>query len=94
MVDDRHVAEAEGPEEDVGAVQGEVERHRDARVVDVGREVDEVVRVHGLVDVLLQELVGGQVRALLAHPERPVISVSSRISLEKSYRGLLNSQKV
>ena len=68
MVDDRHVAEAEGPEEDVGAVQGELERDRDPRVVDVGGEVDEVVGVHGLVDVLLQELVGGQVRALLAHP--------------------------
>ena len=25
VVDDRHVAEAESPEEDVGAVQGEVE---------------------------------------------------------------------
>ena len=76
MVDDGHVPEAERAEEDVGAVEGEVEGHRDARVVDVGREVDKVVRVHGLVDVLLQELVGGQVRALLAHPEREVVSVS------------------
>ena len=67
MVDDRHVAQAERPEEDVGAVQREVERDGDAGVVDVGREVDEVVGVHRLVDVLLQELVRRQVRALLAH---------------------------
>ena len=68
VVDDGHVPEAERAEEDVGAVEGEVERHRDARVVDVRREVHEVVGVHRLVDVLLQQLVRRQVRALLAHP--------------------------
>ena len=87
MVDDGHVAEAEGAEEDVGAVQGEVEGHRDARVVDVGREVDEVVGVHGLVDVLLQQLVGRQVRALLAHPWvlfSGVVSFTSEWNFAKS----------
>ena len=61
--------EAERPEEDVGPVQGEVEGHADARIVDVGREVDKVVRVGLLVHVLLEELVGGQMGRLFADAE-------------------------
>ena len=43
--------------------------HADTAVVDVGRQIDEVVTVRGLVHVLLQKLVGGKMRRLLADPE-------------------------
>ena len=69
MVDHRHVPQPQRPEKDVGPVEREVQGHANPRVVDVGREVDKVVRVGLLVHILLQELVGSQVRALLAHPE-------------------------
>ncbi len=58
--------EPQRPEEDVGPVEGEVEGHGHARVVDVGRQVEEVVGVRALVHVLLQQLVSRQVGRVLS----------------------------
>ena len=63
------MTQSESPEENVGSMKRKVLRHAHAAVVDVGRQVDEVVAVCRLVHVLLKKLVGREVRRLLADPE-------------------------